>query len=922
MTGTREQARTTRTAPWWVLVLAASFFAYFILLAYCDLWRPEDHGFAADFATSRMVLTQVIPGSPGDHAGLRPGDVILSADGKALQHLLDWTVIDTHVEFNRPIQLTIERGNARFDTMVVLARAPWSYWSTEPGIFLLIVLVVQLVALVLALIIVMKRPDDGTARLGALVLATVGVFKIVLPYRITAVWHALPSVLGAFLWIPHVSEYAVAAVLFTFFASFPRRLVRSAGTWMALWTPMLLALVLPVRQEFQSMYAPAQSTALPFQGLVLTTVTAAYTIGGLSALLVNYGRLSDLNERRRVKVLVVGAIGGLAPGFLVVAYYWLQSSGNFAQSIFASRATSVGTLTLLFFPASFTYAILRHRLFDITVIIRQGVQYALARRMLGSLVPALAGLLAADVLLHRTQSLSSILETRGWAYLVVAALAAVAWARRQRWLSALDRRFFREQYNAQQILRRVAEDLRRVGDFDLVAPRVVAQIHAALHPEFVALVVREPHEVLYRPLVATPPTLAAPLLRVDSTLVSLMRLLGKPMEVSAGHAQWLAQQLPPEEVEFLRQTRIELLVPIVTHPDRAESVLVLGLKRSEEPYTREDSDLLAIIAASLALLLERTAAPPPAPADLVEECPECGTCYDSGTVRCEREGQPLVQLDLARVLAARYQLDRRLGRGGLGTVYAALDTALDRKVAVKVIRDDLLASNKIAIRFQREARIAAAFTHPNVVTVHDFGVTGTRAFLVMELLSGATLRDTLSGRGPLALATTLKILRHVCAAVEAAHRRQLVHRDLKPENIFLVGPSPGELTKVLDFGIAKFLPIGTLGTARETTGTGVLLGTLPYMAPEHLRGEEVQPACDLWALAVIAHEMLTGVHPFAMYGAGGVPIAHPGRPDPGAAGLSSAAGRFFQRALAIEPHERPDTPGTFLADLERAFAAA
>ena len=268
------------------------------------------------------------------------------------------------------------------------------------------------------------------------------------------------------------------------------------------------------------------------------------------------------------------------------------------------------------------------------------------------------------------------------------------------------------------------------------------------------------------------------------------------------------------------------------------------------------------------------------------------------------------------MLAARYHLDRRLGRGGLGTVYAAVDTALDRQVAVKVIRDDLVTNDDVVRRFQLEARIAAAFVHPNVVTVHDFGMTGSRAFLVMELLHGTTLRDELRRHSRLSAAETLRIMSHVCAAVEAAHRRQLVHRDLKPENIFIARTEAGEVAKVLDFGIAKVLADETRLGTKNGTGAGVLLGTLPYMAPELLQGEEVQPGCDLWALAVIAFELLTGGHPFTSYGAATGPRALNERL------ASSGAQEFFARALAVDPAERPESPAAFLNELGRALATS
>jgi len=910
----------TRTAPWWMLALAASFFGYFALLVYCDVWRPEDAGVEADYRANRMVLTRIAPGSPAAHAGLLPNDVIESADGKAIRSVLDWTVIDVHVVFDRPIVLGVGRGGRAFEASLTLPRAPWSYWRTGPGGFLLLTLAVQGLALALALFIVLKRPDDAVARMGAWVLATVGVFKIVLPGRIGAVWQSLPAPVAALLWIPHVSDLAVAAVLFTFFASFPRRMIRSTAAWVALWTPMVLALVGPVRYAFDMLYAPIRATPFAYQGQILTIATAAYTVGGLTALTVNYRRLTDVNERRRVKVLVIGAVGGLAPGFLVVAFYWLRSSANLTQSIFASPATALGTASLLVFPLSLAYAILRHRLFDVSVLIRQGVQYALARRVLASMVPALALMLTADVLLHRDQTLAGFLQGRGWAYVAVGALALVARAGRRQWFHRLDRHFFREHYDAQQILRAVSEDIHRIGDFERVAPRVVAQIEAALHPEFAALLVRGPQELVYRVLVATPAGLSPPPLRVDSTLLALLRVLGKPLEVSAGGLEWLEQQLPPDEVRFLVESRIDLLVPIVTNRERSESILALGVKRSEEPYTRQDIDLLAVIAANLALLLERPMPTQPA-AETFEECPACGACHDTGVGQCADDGTALVSVRLSRMLAARYHLERRIGRGGFGAVYVALDTALDRRVAVKVIRDDLPASGDLALRFKREARIAAAFVHPNVVTVHDFGVVGdTRAFLVMELLSGRTLREELDRHARLTPHQTLHVMRDVCAAVGAAHRLHLVHRDLKPENIFLVDTDRGAIAKVLDFGIAKPLVEDTTLGGRNTTRAGELLGTLAYMSPEQLRGEEPGLAGDVWAMAMVAYEMLTGAHAFALPASRSMSAVRRGLPGEDASALSAPVQAFFDRALAMHPADRPGSAAAFLGALEGALS--
>src|SRR5262249_32309901 len=227
-----------------------------------------------------------------------------------------------------------------------------------------------------------------------------------------------------------------------------------------------------------------------------------------------------------------------------------------------------------------------------------------------------------------------------------------------------------------------------------------------------------------------------------------------------------------------------------------------------------------------------------------------------------------------------------------------------------------------AERFRREARTAAAFSHPNLVTVFDFGVDSKScAFLIMELLVGTTLRQEIQAQRKLPLARVIEIMRGVCAAGEAAHQRGLVHRDLKAENIFLVKTASSDLPKVLDFGLAKFLPEnGAASFLTTDTGEGSLLGTPQYMSPEQLRGKPADKSWDLWALAVVAYEMIRGVHPFARRT---IAECH-------TAILSatfervgeSSLDEFFVMALALDQAKRPRTASSFFSQLSGITAAA
>lgn len=304
--------------------------------------------------------------------------------------------------------------------------------------------------------------------------------------------------------------------------------------------------------------------------------------------------------------------------------------------------------------------------------------------------------------------------------------------------------------------------------------------------------------------------------------------------------------------------------------------------------------------------------------DSCEECPTCGVCYEPRTGRCPADGARLLGAPVPQLVSGRYRLERRLGRGGMATVYAARDTSLDRPVAVKIVRPDVIEVPGVAERFQQEARAAARFGHPNVVTVFDYGVTHGQAFLVMELLSGRTLREILRAHERLEPTRAVALLRDITAAVEAAHQRRVIHRDLKPENVSVVADTTGETAKVLDFGLAQLLT-----DAERDSRTGAaeraIAGTPLYMAPEQLRGEPADASWDVWALTIMAFEMLAGAHPFATT----MPGDRGGPSDDGfrarSAHLPESVHAFFARALSIDRGRRPATASAFMTDLERSL---
>ena len=667
---------------------------------------------------------------------------------------------------------------------------------------------------------------------------------------------------------------------------------------------------------------------------------------------------SRSRQRRRVVWFVVALVAGVLP--MLVMTFGESFSKSFAR-LFENPRTATPLLViydlgLLSIPFTTAFAVIVHRVFDLRFVLRKVVQYMLARVTLVVLSVLPLVLLGVFLVRQSHLPLSTLFAgPRGVGLLSWSCVGLLCLPQRRRWLQWLDRRFFREQYDAQHVLTGLVQKCERASSPEELGHLLRAEIDAALHVERIELLVYRPELHCYASLDRDGPVLAK-----ESMLVSLASAAGGPVPIDVEAPTRVPDRMSESERHWLSDHSFELLIPVSGADGQLLALLGLGSKISELPFSRDDIRLLKAIARSAGLVLENQLlrvsrlwssdpSPEPAspderspiPADWAGEppallCDSClGVALPDAKGACERCGGALARIALPRIIHGKYRLTGWIGRGGMGVVYRAEDLVLGRSVALKTLPSTSLDK---AARLRREARAVARVSHPNLALIYGAETWRGQPLLVFELLEGGTLRDRLRS-GPMHLEEALELALPLCDALRYLHGEGVLHLDIKPSNI---GFDRAGVPKLLDFGVARLAPqvdsseAPKQGDVASDEAGSRLAGTPLYMSPEVLRGKTPDFAADLWSLCVVFYETVLGVHPFLQEGSAQATVLQIvngtyARISGIDERLAVPLDRFFARAFALSPRRRPRRAGELRAMLlelgeatraERAWAAA
>jgi len=526
---------------------------------------------------AQPTVQVVFPNSPAAYAGLEAGDRLTSADGLPMSNPLASMYFDANIMAGRSVSLEVNRAGERkqFSITPIRAGIVRSDWP-----FVTMFLVMGWFTCGFAFWIAWRRPADVGALLASAVLVAQGMANTACAARgVATVWRAVPPGLREIAILATPIPLFFGPLLLLFITQFPRR--GSARLAVLISLPALLISPFVVYFVLYGDLLPDPAVALaapvwlvPAQGLA----SLIAIIGAIVTGIARYRREQDLNHRRRLKVIVGGCVIGIAGG---ITGEWLTLNG---WKILSAPALLVAPAFCAFLSSgmalSFEYAVLRHRLFDLSIIIRLGIRYALSKGLILSVAPVCAALFVIDILRQSEQPLSTALHHAPNFYLFLVLLAVLAHTQRRRWVAALDRRFYRSKYDGCRVLGALIAGLRPPVTRETAAELAVQAVYRALHPTWAAIAEHVPgHGTAC--LASSPDHYNPPCWTIESPPADLARGLGKPVHVGP-EASWF-QDLSAGDRVRIQESGADLLVPIAAVD--GDLMIILGPKRSEEPYS-------------------------------------------------------------------------------------------------------------------------------------------------------------------------------------------------------------------------------------------------------------------------------------------------------------------------------------------------
>jgi Protein kinase domain len=633
-----------------------------------------------------------------------------------------------------------------------------------------------------------------------------------------------------------------------------------------------------------------------FYGLVMLLTAAALCTLPWRA------RVAPQDERRRARLFlqILGFTFGPTTAAALLHVFVLPYR-DFMDSHLGIQRIVICTVMLpgLTLPITVPYTVLVHHVLDIRLIARQALQYALARYTVLLLTVIPGAVLGAYLWVHRGERLDRLFSGGRVPLLVSVILVGAAGLRyRHRLLDVIDRRFFREQYDARRILTLLVERIRSIQESAALANLVSQEIDLALHLEGIAMLVLDPRSGML-----IDPRHRARKLDASSPLAYTISNASDPLEVDLENPHSSLLRLPEKDRHWLVDSGFRLIVPILARDGSLLGLVGLGEKKSGLPFLKEDRQLLHTIASGAAWVLEleqgralpltqrswrdplapedATPASLPAAADeYAKECPKCGALHSSFTVFCGTCSRRLEPAHVPYVLPGKFRFEQRIGIGGMGIVYAGADLALGRHVAIKTLRR---VSPEEAMLLRREARTAAAVAHPHLAAIYGLETWRGTPLLVMEILEGGTLAHRIA-KGKLPAVETVELGIAMADALAQLHAADILHRDIKPSNI---GYTRDGVPKLMDFGIAGVMfelrqerelereegeddeddedpgAVPPVAVWRDDPASSFsprlrFAGTLAYLSPEALHGEPADASFDLWSLSIVLYEALLG----------------------------------------------------------------